>query len=28
YMWNHRQRPTLIEFDEENIMQTHFIFRL
>lgn len=28
YMWNHRQRPTLIEFDEENILQTHFIFRL
>ena len=28
YMWNHRQRPTLVEFDEENILQTHFIFRL
>ena len=28
YMWNHRQRPTLIEFDEENILQAHFIFRL
>jgi Protein of unknown function (DUF2490) len=28
YMWNHRQRPTLTEFDEENILQTHFIFRL
>ena len=28
YMWNHRQRPTLIEFDEENILQTHFILRL
>lgn len=28
YAWNHRQRPTLIEFDEENIIQTHFIFRL
>ena len=28
YCWNHRQRPTLTEFDEENILQTHFIFRL
>jgi hypothetical protein len=28
YCWNHRQRPTLIEFDEENILQTHFIFLL
>ena len=28
YMWNHRQRATLVEFDEENILQTHFIFRL
>lgn len=27
YMWNHRQRPTLVEFDEENILQTHFVFR-
>jgi hypothetical protein len=27
YMWNHRQRPTLVEFDEENVLQTHFIFR-
>lgn len=28
YCWNHRQRPTLIEFDEENILQTHLIFLL
>lgn len=28
YMWNHRQRPTLIEFDEENILQMNFIIRL
>lgn len=28
YCWNHRQRATLIEFDEENILQTHFIFKL
>jgi len=28
YSWNHRQRATLIEFDEENVLQTHFIFRL
>lgn len=28
YCWNHRQRASLIEFDEENILQTHFIFRL
>ncbi len=28
YMWNHRQRATLVEFDEENILQTHFLFRL
>jgi hypothetical protein len=28
YCWNHRQRPSLIEFDEENILQTHFIFKL
>jgi hypothetical protein len=28
YMWNHRQRPSLVEFDEENTLQTHFIFRL
>jgi hypothetical protein len=28
YMWNHRQRASLVEFDEENILQTHFIFRL
>ncbi len=28
YSWNHRQRATLVEFDEENILQTHFIFRL
>jgi hypothetical protein len=28
YMWNHRQRITLVEFDEENIVQTHFLFRL
>ncbi len=28
YCWNHRQRASLVEFDEENILQTHFIFRL
>lgn len=28
YMWNHRQRTTLVEFDEENILQTHLLFRL
>jgi Protein of unknown function (DUF2490) len=28
YMWNHRQRASLVEFDEENILQTHFLFRL
>ncbi len=28
YMWNHRQRASLIEFDEENALQMHFIFRL
>lgn len=28
YMWNHRQRNTLTEFDEENVLQTHFIFWL
>ena len=28
YMWNHRQRPTLIEFDEENVLQMNFIIRL
>ncbi len=28
YCWNHRQRATLVEFDEENILQTHFIFKL
>jgi hypothetical protein len=28
YMWNHRQRASLVEFDEENVLQTHFIFRL
>ncbi len=28
YIWNHRQRSSLVEFDEENILQTHFIFRL
>lgn len=28
YIWNHRQRASLVEFDEENILQTHFIFRL
>ena len=28
YMWNHRQRASLVEFDEENILQTHFIFKL
>lgn len=28
YMRNHRQRASLVEFDEENILQTHFIFRL
>lgn len=28
YCWNHRQRASLIEFDEENVLQTHFIFRL
>jgi Protein of unknown function (DUF2490) len=28
YMWNHRQRATLVEFDEENVLQTHFLFRL
>ena len=27
YIWNHRQRATLVEFDEENILQTLFIFR-
>ena len=27
YMWNHRQRNTLVEFDEENILQSNFIFR-
>ena len=28
YCWNHRQRPSLVEFDEENVLQTHFIFKL
>ena len=28
YMWNHRQRSSLVEFDEENVLQTHFIFKL
>lgn len=28
YMWNHRQRATLVEFDEEQVLQTNFIFRL
>lgn len=28
YMWNHRQRASLVEFDEENVLQTHFIFKL
>ncbi|MGX7688644.1 DUF2490 domain-containing protein [Flectobacillus sp. BAB-3569] len=28
YMWNHRQRSSLIEFDEEHSIQTHFIVRL
>lgn len=28
FMWNHRQRASLVEFDEENILQTHFLFRL
>jgi hypothetical protein len=28
YSWNHRQRAALVEFDEENILQTHFVFRL
>jgi|GEM_PF-4704536 len=28
YCWNNRQRASLIEFDEENVLQTHFIFRL
>jgi hypothetical protein len=27
YIWNHRQRATLVEFDEENILQTQFVFR-
>ena len=27
YMWNHRQRTTLVEFDEENVLQSNFIFR-
>lgn len=27
YMWNHRQRASLVEFDEENILQTHLLFR-
>lgn len=28
YMWNHRQRATLVEFDEENVLQTHLLFKL
>lgn len=28
YMWNHRQRASLVEFDEENTLHTHFIIRL
>lgn len=28
YLWNHIQRASLTEFDEENAIQTHFIFRL
>ena len=28
YMWNHRQRVSLVEFDEENTLHTHFIIRL
>ncbi|MES2519314.1 MAG: DUF2490 domain-containing protein [Bacteroidota bacterium] len=28
YIWNHRQRASLVEFDEENILQTHFVFKL
>lgn len=28
YMWNHRERATLVEFDEENTLHTHFIVRL
>lgn len=28
YMWNHRQRATLTEYDEENVLQTHLFFRL
>lgn len=28
YMWNHRQRSSLIEFDEEHSIQAHFIVRL
>jgi Protein of unknown function (DUF2490) len=28
YMWNHRQRASLVEFDEENILQTHLLFKL
>ena len=27
YIWNHRQRATLVEFDEENILQSILIFR-
>lgn len=28
FMWNHRQRASLVEFDEENVLHTHFIFKL
>ena len=28
YLWNHIQRASLTEYDEENAVQTHFIFRL
>jgi Protein of unknown function (DUF2490) len=28
YLRNHIQRASLVEFDEENALQTHFIFRL
>jgi hypothetical protein len=28
YLWNHIQRASLVEFDEENALQTYFIFKL
>lgn len=28
YMRNHRKRTTLVEFDEENVLQTHLLFKL